>query len=302
MNAFKRRCIVLRKQDYTLPEIMVVTGRSKGSIYFHIRGIPLSDKKRIEINKANAQRAIKIAGARKGISVRPFKRFNLWDKKLVSLVAHLLFDGEISRVRCVYNNRSQTLLTRVESLMQEVYAYEPRRYINQKTGVKRISYNNVALAAFLKEKSKELLERICTFPLSFQREFLRAFFDDEGCMDFRPQRNLRRVRGYQKDKTILSLVQTLLGNFGMTATLQGKNEVVISGKENLLQFQKEIGFSLGVRINGNRSNSIWKKSLEKRDLLQNAINSFRNTQSGRSNASAPAPVMKRETEMASIKT
>ena len=167
------------------------------------------------------------------------------------------------------------LLRRVENCMRKVYTYEPRRYVNQKTGVQRISYNNVALAAFLHEKSRELLTEVHTFPLSFQREFLRAFFDDEGCMDFRPKRNRRVVRGYQKDREVLFLVQQLLQNFGIGASVRGKNEVVISGKENLLRFQKEINFSHGVAINGSRSNSIWKESLEKRELLQRAIDSFR---------------------------
>ena len=274
MNAFKQQCIKLRKQDYTLPEIVTVTGRSKGSVYFHIKDIPLSDKKRKEIGSANARRAVEIAGARKGISKRSFTGFSQWNTDLVLLVSHLLFDGEISRVRCVYNNRSQMLLNRVEGLMQAVYAYEPRRYINQKTGVKRISYNNVALAAFLHEKSTELLREIVTLPQSFQCEFLRAFFDDEGCMSFHPDKNKRRIRGYQKNREMLDLVRALLNNFGIVAALQGKNEVVVTGKANLMKFQKEINFSEGVRINGNRSNSIWKESLEKRELLRRAIDSF----------------------------
>ena len=53
------------------------------------------------------------------------------------------------------------------------------------------------------------------------------------------------------------------------------NEVMISGKENLKKFQKEIGFSLGIRRNKNRSNSIWKKPLEKKFLLSEAIKSYK---------------------------
>jgi len=274
MNAFKQRCIALRKQDYTLPEIVMKTGRPKGSVYFHIKDIPLSNKKRIEIGEANAQRAIKIAGARKGISARPFKRFSMWNKNLVLLVAHLLFDGEISKTGCAYNNRSRPLVRRVENVMSELYTYQPRRYFNRETGVERIAYHNVALAAFLKAKSVLLLQAVSRFPIDSQRMFLKAFFDDEGCVDFHPGRNRRRVRGYQKNKEVLLLVQTVLHHFGICATLQGKNEVVIRGKENLVQFQKEINFSSGVRINGKRSNSIWKESLEKREILQRAIDSF----------------------------
>ncbi|MBI4086999.1 LAGLIDADG family homing endonuclease [Candidatus Kaiserbacteria bacterium] len=167
-----------------------------------------------------------------------------------------------------------TLIARVEKLMRRVYIYEPKRYTDTGSGVHKLYYHNVALAAFIKEKALLLLKEILLLSRSCQREFLRAFFDDEGCMDFRPQRNLRRVRGYQKNREILFLVQKLLHNLGIEATVQGKNEVVIRGRENLLRFQEEINFSAGVRINGKRSNSIWKKSLEKRELLRRAIDSF----------------------------
>ncbi|MEX0918270.1 MAG: LAGLIDADG family homing endonuclease [Candidatus Paceibacterota bacterium] len=159
--------------------------------------------------------------------------------------------------------------------MKVVYKFAPHTHLNPKTGVHRISYHNVELSAFLKSRSLELLTIISDLPRSFQREFLRAFFDDEGCMDFRIDRNLRRVRGYQNDRKILVLIQRLLSHFGIRAILQGKNEVVISGKENLKKFQKEINFSKGVRINPKRTNSIWKKNLEKRKLLDMAITSFK---------------------------
>ena len=159
--------------------------------------------------------------------------------------------------------------------MGYLYKFEPVRYTNPLTGVKRISYFNVALSIYFKQKANELLKNIETFSKSLKKEMLKAFFDDEGCIDFRKKRNLRRVRGYQKDMKILLLIKKLLANFGIASNIHRPNEVVITGKENLKRFQKEINFSPGVYINGNRSNSIWKKSLEKRDILDLAIKSFK---------------------------
>ena len=121
----------------------------------------------------------------------------------------------------------------------------------------------------------ELLETIARFPKDMRREFLKSFFDDEGCMDFRAKKNLRRIRGYQKKVPVLYLIQELLADFGIDSKVALPNEVVITGKENLIKFQKEINFSRGVRINGNRPNSIWKQSLEKRVLLERAIDSYK---------------------------
>jgi hypothetical protein len=275
MNNFKERCINLRKSGHTLTEIVKITGRSKTSVYSHIYHIPLGAEKIKSIRVASGIRAKNVALARRGKSERNFKKFDQWNKNTVSLIAHLIFDGTISRTSCVYNNRNQSLLDGVENCMKEVYSYQPRRWVNTTTGVSRISYHNVALGAYLQTKSKELLKDIYQLPETLKKEFIRAFFDDEGCMDFRPKRSLRQIRGYQKDISILFLIQKLLSDFNIQSRVLKPNEVVISGKENMQKFQEEVNFSPGVKLNENRSNSIWKKSLEKQFLLAQAIKSFK---------------------------
>ena len=275
MNAFAQQCISLRKRDYSLLDIVRITGRPKASVYPYIKNIPLSEKKLEAIRKKNNAHLQKVAASRRGKSGRNFKKFSAWTENMALLVSHLTFDGEISRSTCSYNNRNRTLLQRVEQLMKEIYIFEPNRYENKLTGVHRISYHNVALASYLKEKSKKLLEEAPRLASGPKREILRAFFDDEGCMDFRPLRNLRQIRGYQKDTRVLHTISSLLSDFGIKSSVQKPNEVVISRKENLLKFKKEINFSPGVFINGNRTNSSWKKHLEKRELLNMAIASFK---------------------------
>lgn len=273
MNDFKKQCIALRKKGYSINEIMEVTGKAKGSIYGHIKDIPLSEKRMKQYREASGKWIRKFALARKGRSVRPFRPFETWSAETVLLVAHLLFDGEIAKGKCVYNNRSRALIARVEKLLRALYDFEPKRFKNEATGVWKTNYYNVALSAYLKGKSKELLRQIKGMPLDLKLEFVRAFFDDEGCMDFRPGR--KRVRGYQKDVRVLKLIKALLIDFGITARIILPNEVVIVGKENLIRFEHKINFSPGIFINGNRTNSIWKKHIEKRELLKQAIKSFK---------------------------
>lgn len=276
MNAFKERCIELRKKDYTLPEIAKITGRAKSSVYTHIKNIPLSTEKREFIKTNYGLRISSFSTVRKGRSKRKFKRFTKWNKALVNLISHLIFDGSIDYKGITYNNRNQSLLNKVGLSVKSIYDLEPKKYLDKVTEVRRIAYFNVALASYMKEKSVELLEKVNTLPSSLKREFLMAFFDDEGCIDFRKNRNLRRIRGYQKSMRILLLIQKLLKDFDIISDIHKPNEVVITGKENLKKFQKKINFSKGVYINGNRSNSIWKKSFEKRELLDLAIKSFKN--------------------------
>ncbi len=272
--SFKERCVALRTEGHSIIEIMRVTGRPKTSVYHHIQYIPLSARRRDEIRKQAGARIRVFAVARKGKSARSFRTFSAWTPKIVLLVSHLLFDGELMRGKCNYHNRSTALLMRVEQLMRILYDFEPKRTVDRITGVQRLVYHNVALGNFLYEKGQELISEVSEYPRAFKREFLRAFFDDEGCMTVVIPRK-RQVRGYQKNTKILKLIQKLLSDFSIQSDIRPPNEVVISGKENLLRFQKEINFSLGVRINGNRSNSIWKKHLEKRELLERAIKSFK---------------------------
>lgn len=273
---FKARCQLLRKRGCTLNEIVSATQRSKTTVYFHIKNIPLSRKRRREINRANSLRVIEFSRGRKGKSSRAFRQFHAWNKHMVSLLAHLLFDGEITYNGCIYNNRSISLINNVELAFTIIYDYPPIYWVN-KDNVLRISYNNVALAAYIREKAQQLLNEIESLPIELQQVFLKAFFDDEGCISFEPKRGKRAVRGYQHNKTTLHIVRNLLKIFGIASKIQGSVEIVITGRNNIKRFAQEINFSPGVCVNGNRSNSTWKQSLEKREILRRALASYQTT-------------------------
>lgn len=274
MTGFKEQCFELRMKGHTLGEIARITGRPKTSVYAHIKKLPLSTEKWTRIRAAHGVHIRKFALAKKGKSNRPFHPFE-WDEESVLMVAHFIFDGGIGHAGCSYNNRNEILLRRVEKLMTKIYKFEPTRYYNRLTGVSRISYFNVALSAYMKARAITLLRDIQKMKPALKVEFLRAFFDDEGCMDFRPARNHRCIRGYQKNVQILESVRAILADLGIDSKMQAPNEIVIAGKNNLLRFQGEINFSPAVCINGNRPNSIWRKSLEKRELLRRAIASYK---------------------------
>jgi intein/homing endonuclease len=279
MTSFGKRCRKLRRQNKTLPEIMEITGRPKTSVYYHIKNIPLSEEKRKEVEAKTVKKLRKHSKDKKGRSKlgRSPNTFNKWTESRAMLIGHLLFDGEVERGYCKYSSSHGVLVNRVVELTQtEMYPYHPKRRVDSRTEVIEVAFYNVELGTYVLKKQKNLLNKITELSPDNQLAFLTAFFDDEGCIDFKPETSRRRVRGYQNGMEVLEIVQKLLSNFSINSTIRENtcNEIVISRRKNLKKFQEKINFSPGVKINSDRANSVWNESLEKREILARAINSY----------------------------
>lgn len=266
----------LRTDGFTLTEIITKTSLPKTTILHHIQNIPKSEylKEKIRLARLEAQGIV--AARRRGKSVKTYSFFKpeKWSSEFVNLIAHFLFDGQLSRTSCGYNNRNQILIQIVIKRMKKYLKVEDYKiYTNTYTGVIRVAYHNVEIAGFVKTKIQELLEYIPSAPTTQKISFLRAFFDDEGSINFR--NNGRAVRGYQHSQKLLELIKRLLVDLEIESIIDKRYvEISISRKDNLLKFQKLINFTPGLRINGNRTNSIWKKDLEKREILKMAVDSY----------------------------
>jgi len=254
---------------------MEVVNLPKTTVYNYIRDINLSPEIKKRLNQASIKQLVEFSHRRKGkcLPGRIVPKPKEWSSDLIYLVAHFMFDGEITSHSCVYSNRSEALINGVRSTMKKVFNLEPYTYLNKDTGVHRISYHYIELAIYVQRRSKELLKYIQNTKRKEKIIFFKAFFDDEGCAYY--WGNARKVRGYQKNLKILQLIQKLLKDFTIESKIDKKyKELVISRKENLVKFQNTINFSKGIYINPNRKNSTWKRKLEKREILSRLINSY----------------------------
>lgn len=267
----------MRIANFTLGEIITKTSLPKTTIYYHIRSIPKSETLTSKISSINRAMQKVQAVRRRGKSVKGYKfsKPGKWTADFVNLIAHFLFDGQIRYASCLYHNRSPVLIEHVVNLAKRVLGTDDyKRYID-KNGVVRISYNNVELANFIRVKSEELPGYIICAPEEQKISFLTAFFDDEGCITFSKKKRI--IRGYQHNERILILIQKLLRGFDIESKVDARfNEIVISRHPNLGKFAKQIGFMRGLCVNGKRTNSIWKKDLEKTRILEMALNSYSN--------------------------
>jgi len=269
------KCHSLRKSGFSLNEIINATNLPKTTVFSYINDIILSPEIKILVRQNQIRKTITRNNARKGKcwTGRKITFPQEWSDGLLFLTVHFIFDGTISYRSCVYQNRSETLISEVEDSMNEIFGLTPYRYFFQDTGVHRIAFYNVELASYFKDKALWLMANINNLSISKKRIFLQAFFDDEGCAHWR--KNKRIVRGFQKNLKILDLVKRLLEDFNIKTTIDKKyKEIIIGRKENLIKFQKEINFSPGIFINPDRKNSIWKQKLEKRYILSEMINSY----------------------------
>lgn len=269
--------IQMRIDGFTLGEITSKTGLSKTTIFHHIKFIPKSDTLKKKIRTISQILQKKQADFRRGKSVKNyiFKKPKKWTPNFVNLVSHFLFDGRITHATCLYYNRNKILIDNIIFQMKNILNIDDYKIYQDRNNVTRLAYHNVEVALFIRQKADELLKYIISGSRQEKISFLQSFFDDEGCVDFKITKNRRGVRGYQHSLSILNIVRRLLEDVGIRGVVDKKYfEIVISKKENLVKFQKLINFTAGVTVNGARSNSIWKKSLEKREILKMAVDSY----------------------------
>jgi len=269
------RCRNLRRKGFTLGEIVKIVKIPKTTIFDHIQDIQLPLEVQERIKRESIERLIKYSPRRKGkcIAGRIVPKPKKWSNELLFLVAHFMFDGEIKGSGCIYHNRSKALINQVESLMKKVFNLKPYNYFNEETGVYRIAYYYVELADYIRKRAEELRKDIKTYSLARRKLFLKVFYNDEGYVS--RYKNKRSVRGFQNDLKILELVQDLLKDFDIYSRIDKKyKEIVISRKKDIIKFRDKINFSKGVYINPERKNSVWKKKLEKRKILDIIIDSY----------------------------
>ncbi len=270
------KCRVLRRKGFALGTIIKKTNLPKTTVYGYIREIflPFEVKERI---KREARKRINdyIRKEKKGKCMpgREFLKPKHWSQGLIFIISHFMFDGQIRYGGCEYYNRSDYLIQKMRKTMETLLGLSSKIY-KRDFGVKQLRYSNVELGSYIRKRASELLDYIKTASLIEKKIFLQAFFDDEGCVY--KYRNNRKIRGYQHNLEILNLIKKLLKDFDIKSRIEKRGkEIVISGKESFIKFRDKINFSKGIYINLNRKNSIWRKKLEKREILDYIISSYK---------------------------
>ncbi len=199
------------------------------------------------------------------------------DKKLGSIVGHILGDGSIdSKYQQVFfSNSNKELLKEFSSHMKEIFGVKPRIWMQAAPDFGNTKWDrklneideliegrncglfypticglivNEIFDNFAIGNTKKITQKIIKTNKEFKIGLLRAFFDDESTVD----RQRKYIRVFQDRKNILKVIKALLKEIEIESqplkkyVKKNKDRYyfdIYKSNNNLLKYQKEIGFT-----------------------------------------------------------
>jgi intein/homing endonuclease len=162
-------------------------------------------------------------------------------KAKARLIAHLLGDGGVYKNKICYRNSEPRLIEQFIQDFQSVYGVRPwKKYWDE---------NKFATGSGIVEVIQDLRKYVNKIPpkimnanKAIQKEFIRAFSDDEGGPITR-----NRIRITSTNKSYLSDISKMLKNFGVQSVINGpyhRGEFLldINRKESVSKYIHQIGF------------------------------------------------------------
>ncbi|MEK6891205.1 MAG: LAGLIDADG family homing endonuclease [Nanoarchaeota archaeon] len=192
-------------------------------------------------------------------------------KILSRIVAHLMGDGHINHRYLRYNNKEEFLLNQFQNDMGSLF--KDLHFIKGKvnSGTSFVQVQNKPIIFFLNSLAPDFRSYNLLFPkfvnnLELKREFLKALYDDEGCVGLRTFKKTNEIKrditfSSNSLKLIEEIKNMLKEDFDITSNKVSKyvktredkiftNYVLaITGKYNFESFRDEIGFYHPIKAN-----------------------------------------------------
>lgn len=234
----------LRRRGHSYKEISKIVKIGVGSVYKYAHGVKLTKdaRKRLmaKMNKGKKRRRI----------TKPIKL----NKKLIRIMGHCFFDGSVNTDGIKYTNVSRELINQFTYDVKSVFKINPSSITlsKKKHECFTVCFNYRELADFLFSftKSYSTSSKECKIPeIIFNSgfngicEFLRTFWEDEGCI-----KSDGSICGKTKNKRIAQQIMVLHKKVGLGVTLwydsfnKAYDVRLKIDNANLKKFIKLIGF------------------------------------------------------------
>lgn len=185
-----------------------------------------------------------------------------FEKAYARIIAHIMGDGNLTEKYIRYNNKNHTLL---EQFKKDIILVFRKTHFTEgkvNSGTPFVNVSSKAIVADLRKHHPTYKSGEINVPpfirksnLNIKAEFLKAYYDDEGCASLRSFRGKEWKRSISlgsKSRTMLENIYTFfINDFDIKP-----NKLIaysykgfiwyiltITGKENIEQFSKKIGFS-----------------------------------------------------------
>jgi hypothetical protein len=227
-----------------------------------VKILPYNEKENFKTELRNNLLEIKLGGSLSKPIRNPKFPITL-SKDFLEFLGHLLGDGCIEFIsNCPiiwYTNKSDELINRFSEIVKNIFGDVDLYKRVQKNGVKDIRCPTI-VGIILNELLKSSLNSL-DFIKKLDNEqkivFLRALFDDEGCVSIKKYQIIIEMA----NKTLIEYIKSLLlelgirsGKISKVVEIDYKNRyrISISGKENLELFYRKINF-----INRDKRNKLY---------------------------------------------
>jgi len=183
---------------------------------------------------------------------------------LVRIVAHLMGDGCVTKKYFAYYNKNQLLIDNFEKDVLNVFpkVHVTKGKVNSGTHFRMIT--NKSIIEFLKSILPDYRSHTLSIPSminnrDLKKEFLRALYDDEGCVGLRAFKKTNEIKrnltlSSNSRRLIEEIKLMLCNNFGIVSNkiqtcVKNRDEKIftnyvlsITGKSNFEKFREKIGF------------------------------------------------------------
>ena len=277
IDSIKKRCLKMRRKGRSYAEIATTLQLSKATVHKYTEHIALSkqSKKRLQAKVQAAQLTfVQNYAQSKTLSKKP-----RWGITLARLIAHCIFDGSVTPHKVNYTNTSKVLIDQFIEDMESCYAISPTSIdITPGTFAPKytVTYCSTKLCRNLLNwvpsrsmNSTKAVSPVNLFSSSPRviSEFLRAFWEDEGCITIGGEL-LGRIKNKELSTQLVALHQLL----GIDATLytcsDGAYTVRIKrNKQNIRAF-RSVAFKDALIVRG------LNKGMLKRDLFNKLFSNY----------------------------
>ncbi|MFB6088814.1 MAG: LAGLIDADG family homing endonuclease [Candidatus Aenigmatarchaeota archaeon] len=241
----------LRWEGNSYKEIAKKLDISPSSSYKYARNVNMSSKGKEKLES-------KVKKTRENFVKRGTKNIKIPKNitpKLGRFIGHCLFDGSVFKdgydYKIAYTNSSKKLVKLFIKDIEKLFNIQPTQFleIKRKSKSYQVQFFSKKLWTYLRKfinnystsnENCELNNIIFEQDQEFKKEFLRSFWEDEGCISIN-----RTISGSSKNKKIIEQLKILHLNIGIkTSKWNSKKEygllVKIRNKENLLKFYQQI--------------------------------------------------------------